>query len=1120
MSSKRIAPAGEGSKIDDSRVGNAPRGKPVMSIPADLAADFSQAVRNRAADYLGRVEIIEAENGRIRARVQGTQLYTVNIDLKEDWKEINCTCSYAESWGGSCKHVWATLLKAEMDGLLPKLDDEGNQVDQNRDEFEEDEDDLDDEEIAPPPPRPRLTKVVLPPSTANWKKTLTTLQEVALRNHSSRDAEVTTFPADRRIAYLIDVAATSDAGQGLIVEVMTQKQARGGTWERLRAMSMAPAQWLNAPDEADRLIAQLLMGAGNYDVVNFGNNRRVFQIPGTRFDSILRRMCDTGRCGLRTEERQESFSPIQWDESGKWEFCLELARSAGEKFVLIQGSFRRGEEKQGMHDPAVVLSDGLLITASHIAPLRTFGAWPLIQLLRHGTEIKAPIEELPEFLNHLAAFPQLPRLELPPELEIQESRPAPLRKLSFSRPRHRYDNADRLDVNLSFDYDGQIFTDRDVLDAKFDATRRVLVRRDHDAEARAADQLRLLGFSRSWNYHLQCQAWSLRESVLHRCVIALTEAGWIVEAEGSIYRRPGNAKFEIKSSGIDWFELHGGIEFDGELVTLPKLLAAMQRGEKTIRLGDGSVGMLPMEWLAKYAPLAGVGETTDEIVRFGKTQVGLLDALLAAMPEARCDEAFNRLRTELRQFDRIDSSSAPDGFKGELRPYQEDGLGWLKFLQKFGFGGCLADDMGLGKTVQVLALLEERRQAKAGPALVVVPRSLVFNWKAEVERFTPEMRLLDHSGIARTKAADHFANYDLVLTTYGTLRRDAAYLKDVTFDYVILDEAQAIKNSSTEAAKATRLLRGRHRLVLSGTPIENRLADLWSLFEFLNPGMLGAVSVFRNLVGAENGSEGRELLARALRPFILRRTKEQVAKDLPEKLEQTIFCDLETAQRKLYDELRDHYRQSLLAKIDVDGLNKSKMHVLEALLRLRQAACHPGLIDKQRAEEGSAKLEALWEQLEEVLAEGHKALVFSQFTSFLSLLRKRLDDSKTTYEYLDGKTRDRQAHVERFQTDENCKLFLISLKAGGVGLNLTAADYVFLLDPWWNPAVEAQAIDRTHRIGQTRRVFAYRLIARDTVEEKVLQLQQTKRALADAIITADNSVLSKLGREDLELLLS
>jgi len=341
---------------------------------------------------------------------------------------------------------------------------------------------------------------------------------------------------------------------------------------------------------------------------------------------------------------------------------------------------------------------------------------------------------------------------------------------------------------------------------------------------------------------------------------------------------------------------------------------------------------------------------------------------------------------------------------------------------------------------------------------------------------------------------------------------------------VILDEAQAIKNADTESAKAARLLKANHRLAMSGTPIENHLGELWSLFEFLNPGLLGGARVFKSVTTAPaNGkpdTNTRQILAKALRPFILRRTKQQVARDLPEKTEQTIFCELEPAQRQLYDELREHYRQSLLGRIAEVGINKSKMQVLEALLRLRQAACHPGLIDESRSAEPSAKIDALLAQLDEVIDEGHKALVFSQFTSFLAILRQRLEASGTTYEYLDGQTRDRQQRVERFQNDEQCRLFLISLKAGGVGLNLTAADYVFLLDPWWNPAVEAQAIDRAHRIGQTKPVFAYRLIARDTVEEKVLELQRSKRDLADAIINADNSLVSGLGREEIELLLS
>ncbi|MBV9125583.1 MAG: DEAD/DEAH box helicase, partial [Planctomycetes bacterium] len=493
------------------------------------------------------------------------------------------------------------------------------------------------------------------------------------------------------------------------------------------------------------------------------------------------------------------------------------------------------------------------------------------------------------------------------------------------------------------------------------------------------------------------------------------------------------------------------------------------------------------------------------------------------------DETFRRARDQLRSFEGIAPADPPREFKGSLRGYQREGLGWLLFLESFGFGGCLADDMGLGKTVQVLALLESRRELRAqqpqdrpGPSLVVVPRSLVFNWMQEAARFTPQLRVLDHTGADRVRPGEHFDDYDLILTTYGTLRRDALHFKDVVFDYCILDESQAIKNAGTESSKATRLLRAHHRLALSGTPVENHLGELWSLFEFLNPGMLGTASVFRlGGAGARNPEpETRALLAKALRPFILRRTKEKVARDLPEKLEQTLFCELEAAQRKQYDELREHYRATLLDRVSREGINKAKIQILEALLRLRQAACHPGLIDKSRTNDASAKLDLLLPQIAEVVQEGHKVLVFSQFTSLLAIVRERLDQEGITYEYLDGKTRKRADKVERFQSDPDCKLFLISLKAGGLGLNLTAAEYVFLLDPWWNPAVEAQAIDRAHRIGQTRNVFAYRLIARDTVEEKVLELQKTKRDLADSIINADNSLIRNLGKEDLELLLS
>jgi SNF2 family DNA or RNA helicase len=510
----------------------------------------------------------------------------------------------------------------------------------------------------------------------------------------------------------------------------------------------------------------------------------------------------------------------------------------------------------------------------------------------------------------------------------------------------------------------------------------------------------------------------------------------------------------------------------------------------------------------------------DEL-RFGRSQLPLIDALLAAQPDVSADEQVERAVSRLRTFGGIAPEDPPKTFRGELREYQKQALGWFSFLEEFSFGGCLADDMGLGKTVQTLALLERRRTMRDHkPSLAVMPRSLIFNWKEEAARFTPELRILDHTGASRQSSSEHFDDYDLVLTTYGTLRRDAVLLANAEFDYVILDEAQAIKNATSQTAKCVRLLRSRHRLALSGTPVENHIGELWSLFEFLNPGLLGKSSAFKQLRGNAVDDQARAIVARAVRPFILRRTKEQVAPELPRKVEQTLWCELEGNQRKIYDALRSAARQSIRERIDRVGVARAKIHVLEALLRLRQAACDPRLLGPAVRGESGAKIDVLIPQLEEIVSEGHKALVFSQFVTMLALVRAELESRQIAFVYLDGRTRDRAAVVDAFQSDPSKSVFLISLKAGGQGLNLTAADYVFLLDPWWNPAVEAQAIDRTHRIGQSRPVFAYRLVARDTVEEKILALQAGKRALADAILTEDKSLIGKLKAEDIELLLS
>jgi hypothetical protein len=897
-------------------------------------------------------------------------------------------------------------------------------------------------------------------------------------------------------------------------------------------------------------------------------------------------MTGTGRLLLRLAPEEELL-PLTWDDRGTWELWVVARPSPDGKNFVLTGELRRGEVRLDIAIPVMLVSGGMVFTRDSVAPMDDGGAFPWVVMLRTKRELIVPATDREELLQQLLSLPELPRLDLPEELKVEEVRITPQARLRVRKPskKNNYYNADRLKGELSFEYDGVIVGDDEPGRGIYQPERRRLILRDHAFERDAAGKMRAVGFKRQTGYYNEGPAYELAPNNLPQVIRRLTAENWHVEADGQLYRQPGDIKIDV-ASGIDWFELHGTADFGGQSVKLPALLAALRRGEKTIRLDDGTFGVLPEQWLQKYGLLADMGTATEDHIRFGKTQVGVLDALLASQPLATCDAVFEQARDRLRNFEGVRAADPPASFQGTLRPYQREGLGWMEFLREFGFGGCLADDMGLGKTVQVLSLLEGRRELRAGaahllplppgeasgtgdcpragrgegkpektseepgevhaipphpsplpegegvksspskgnrgPSLVVVPRSLIFNWREESSKFAPNLRVIDHTGIGRAKSAEAFDNYDLILTTYGTLRNDIPFLKDVRFDYVILDEAQAIKNAASESAKAVRLLQADHRLALSGTPVQNHLGELWSLFEFLNPGMLGTARAFQ-ATGATNrvvDQQAKELLSRALRPFILRRTKQQVAKDLPQRLEQTIHCELDTEQRKLYDELKEHYRQSLLSRIATHGINKAKIQILEALLRLRQAACHPGLIDKSKATNGSAKLDSLLAQIAEVTEENHKVLVFSQFTSFLSIVRDRLDKEKVPYEYLDGRTRDRQTPVDRFQTDPNVKLFLISLKAGGLGLNLTAAEYVFLLDPWWNPAVEAQAIDRAHRIGQTRQVFAYRLIAKGTVEEKVLQLQQTKRDLADAIISADNSLIGKLGREDLELLLS
>jgi non-specific serine/threonine protein kinase len=612
---------------------------------------------------------------------------------------------------------------------------------------------------------------------------------------------------------------------------------------------------------------------------------------------------------------------------------------------------------------------------------------------------------------------------------------------------------------------------------------------------------------------------------LMHSIPALLKAGFEIYGEenlkaGRINRNTATLRVQI-SSGIDWFDLKTFVEFGDQQVNFHDIRKALKRKENYIKLADGSIGQIPQEWLEKYKHLWGLAEETADGFRVSDLHLSLIDSLLEEDASIQTPPDLIQRRERFRHFERIAPQPLPHGFTGELRPYQKHGYDWLHFLREYKFGGILADDMGLGKTVQVLTYLQslqEQAQAESA-ALLVVPKSLIANWQRESEKFTPSLKFLEYMGNFRNKDVSIFNDYDVVITTYGTMLRDIEILHKYKFHHIILDESQAIKNPLAKSAKAARLLNAEHRIVMTGTPVENNTFELWSQFAFLNPGLLGSMDYFKKEFANPIEAAGDEKTAEALRklvyPFILRRTKEQVALELPPRTERIVYTDMDTAQKKFYTQTRERYRAELLGLIESEGMNNARFKVLEGLLRLRQIAIHPALVDKKY--KGDApKFEILLETLETLQAENHKALIFSQFVETLKLVKKELDARNIKYVYLDGQTPNRQSRVDLFQNDPSFPFFLISLKAGGVGLNLTAADYVIHLDPWWNPAVEMQASDRAHRIGQTRPVFIYKIIARGTVEEKILELQEKKRALVKNIIATETSFFKSLTQEDVK----
>lgn len=585
----------------------------------------------------------------------------------------------------------------------------------------------------------------------------------------------------------------------------------------------------------------------------------------------------------------------------------------------------------------------------------------------------------------------------------------------------------------------------------------------------------------------------------------------------------GYSSIEISIEEVnDWFDVYAIVKFGEFEIPFIKLKNLILNKKREFKLPNGQIAVIPEVWLTHYSELFAFAEydPDEEKLILKKHHLGIVQDLSDG---SLAKTVMSRRLEQLQDFQEIKEYDIPKSFKGHLRPYQKAGYDWMRFLGEYNLGGCLADDMGLGKTVQTLALLlAQKDKGVSEPSLLVMPTSLLYNWELEAQKFTPSLKVFVYTGTNRDKNKLQFDDYDLILTSYGILRIDIEYIKNYRFNYVILDESQAIKNPSSNISRAVTELNARHRLILTGTPLENSTMDLWTQMSFVNPGLLGSQSFFRSHyqtpIEKYNDAAKTQKLFGLIKPFLLRRHKAQVALDLPSKVENIHFCNMTEAQEERYEEAKSYYRNLILESIEENGVNKSQMTVLQGLTKLRQLANHPLLIDSSY-EGDSGKMEEVVTKLEGALAGNHKILIFSQFVRHLDILRNYLNESAIDYAYLDGSTIDRHAQVDKFQNDDNVKIFLISLKAGGVGLNLTAADYVFLLDPWWNPAAEAQAIDRAHRIGQTKTVFTYKFITKNTVEEKIVRLQRNKQKLFNDLITAEESFVKSLSKDDIMALL-
>lgn len=1058
--------------------------------------EFDPAIQGRGRIYFQshRVSLESLDANRARFKVLGTHPYQVELlrslqDTKLQW---SCNCPHFSS-RTPCKHIWAAILFSDEKELFERPALGGGKGEA--------------------------------PSLPGWRSGLlqaeqrlraqTKLEEVA----GPRGAE-----APLHGAYALDLKQSQDHKK-LYLQILTEdRPSAGGPSLGYRLTELSPASLAQFPEDADQEILEELLGKteiyGAFDSLNKEKRASTVVLRGEHAAQVLRKISDKNKLfklnpknpPVGKSARVEVDAYAFRDEF--WGFHLDL-RIIDQNYYLIP-SLRSKTESKRLRDCELAMTDFVFFET--FMARSDFAKHPLwVEFFARNREVEILPDEVNDFLEYFFQQSSMPVLHLPEELKFTEAAVVPPQvclSMTPLKPAH-------LGVRVEFLYGNKRVSSGNANEFVYDIKARNKFPRNLAYEDEVRREILAQGASAPSRAAEEAFDFVLRESQFVKTAESFLAKNWEVLVAEKAVKLGRVDQVEIQATGVDWFDLKVHLRFGQRNFSLPELLAQLQAGVRTIPLGDGTTGILPEEWFRRFGPILEMGQLQGEELRLNKVQALFLSSQLEGYEHFHSDKRFGTLRNLLFDLQNLTEKEAGKKFSGELRPYQKKGLAWLDLISGQGIGGILADDMGLGKTIQIIALLVAQKSAAGAkgksPTLIVAPRSLIFNWLKELEKFAPHLKTLDYTGKRRTEVVKDLKKFDVVLTTYQTLRMDVGILQEKVFDFFVIDEAHYIKNSEAQSSQACRLIQARQKLALTGTPVENSLLDLFSILEVVNPGLISRD--IRERYSRERDLAALKDLGRALRPFILRRTKEEVLKDLPAKSEQILYCELSATERKKYDEMKQHYWTQLSQVIEQKSLARSKIEVLEALLRLRQAACHQGLLNAGKRAESSSKFDLLLDQLSVVIQDGHKALIFSQFTSLLGLLKTQLEARGIRYEYLDGQTKDRQERVERFQGDPEIPVFLLSLKAGGVGLNLTSADYVFILDPWWNPAAESQAIDRAHRIGQTQKVFAYKIIAKDTVEEKILELQKSKKAMAKAIIgTSEEGVLKGLKLEDLKAL--